>query len=92
MCPYPVYLQPQYWGMSEDPEGCKACDCDPGGSLSNDCDQRTGQCQCKPNIIGRRCNQPAPGFFLPYLDFLRYEGEFATGIGVSVVLCTVVPL
>ena len=36
------------------------CDCDPTGSLSNICDEFGGQCQCKPNVIGRRCDQCAP--------------------------------
>ncbi|CAH1782676.1 unnamed protein product [Owenia fusiformis] len=70
---------PGYYGLSNEREGCKACDCDVGGSLSNDCDQRTGECQCRENIIGRRCDQSRPGFFIPDLDWMKYEGEFATG-------------
>ena len=77
------FRQPQYWGLSEDPEGCQPCECDVGGSFDNNCDQQTGQCNCRPNIIGRRCDQPAPGYFVPNLDHYVYEGEESVGTGVS---------
>ena len=76
-------FQAQYWGLSDDINGCKACDCDVGGSLDNNCDQINGQCNCRPNIITRQCNQAKPGYFITYLDYLAYEGEFATGTGVG---------
>ncbi|ESO91420.1 hypothetical protein LOTGIDRAFT_209765 [Lottia gigantea] len=40
-----------------------ACDCDLTGSLSRDCEPLGGQCQCKPNVVGRRCDQCAPGTY-----------------------------
>uniref|UniRef100_A0A665X2B1 Laminin subunit beta-2-like n=1 Tax=Echeneis naucrates TaxID=173247 RepID=A0A665X2B1_ECHNA len=40
-----------------------ACKCDPQGSVSSMCDARGGQCHCKPNVIGRRCDQCAPGTY-----------------------------
>lgn len=40
-----------------------ACQCDPQGSLSGECDKVGGQCRCKPNVIGRRCDQCAPGTY-----------------------------
>lgn len=40
-----------------------ACDCDPQGSVSSLCDVRGGQCRCRPNVIGRRCDQCAPGTY-----------------------------
>ncbi|XP_042568965.1 laminin subunit beta-1-like [Cyprinus carpio] len=43
--------------------GALACQCDPQGSLSAECDKIGGQCHCKPNIIGRKCDQCAPGTF-----------------------------
>ena len=39
------------------------CDCDPTGSKSNICDEFGGQCECKENVIGRRCDQCAPGTY-----------------------------
>lgn len=32
------------------------CECDPTGSLSGICSGKGGQCDCKPNVIGRRLN------------------------------------
>ena len=66
---------PNFWGLSQDEEGCKACDCDPGGSYSGSCDQSNGQCQCRPHVTGRRCDQPEEGYFVPFLDHLTYEAE-----------------
>lgn len=40
-----------------------ACQCDPQGSLSAECDKVGGQCHCKPNVIGRQCDQCAPGTY-----------------------------
>uniref|UniRef100_A0A8C5ASR3 Laminin, beta 2-like n=1 Tax=Gadus morhua TaxID=8049 RepID=A0A8C5ASR3_GADMO len=39
------------------------CQCDPQGSVSADCEKVGGQCLCKPNVIGRRCDQCAPGTY-----------------------------
>ncbi|XP_064631916.1 laminin subunit beta-1-like isoform X2 [Lineus longissimus] len=72
---------PKYWGLSEDPDGCKPCECDIGGAFNRDCDQGDGHCQCRPNIIGRNCDQVKPGYYLPLLDYNAYEGEFAQGDG-----------
>ncbi|KAF6030638.1 LanB1 [Bugula neritina] len=72
---------PEYWGLSKDVEGCKPCGCDIGGSYDNMCDVISGQCNCKPGITGRACNQTIPGYFVTDLDYLRYEAEYAQGIG-----------
>ncbi|ETN68384.1 hypothetical protein NECAME_15860 [Necator americanus] len=32
-----------------------SCDCDPTGSVSGICGVKGGQCECKPNVVGRRC-------------------------------------
>ncbi|XP_072320543.1 laminin subunit beta-2-like, partial [Eucyclogobius newberryi] len=44
-------------------DGALPCQCDPEGSLSGQCEAVGGQCRCKPNVIGRRCDQCAPGTF-----------------------------
>ena len=41
----------------------KACECDNTGSESSLCDKYSGQCPCKKNVAGRRCNRCAPGFY-----------------------------
>ncbi|KAK9872272.1 hypothetical protein WA026_017075 [Henosepilachna vigintioctopunctata] len=47
-----------------DPEAsnCFPCLCDPIGSLSKDCENKTGQCQCKPHFVGRTCSKCEEGF------------------------------
>lgn len=51
------------------PKGdCKPCECYPVGTeLNRDgaiiCDQSTGTCHCKPNIVGRNCDKCADGFY-----------------------------
>ncbi|KAG7472317.1 hypothetical protein MATL_G00107440 [Megalops atlanticus] len=44
-------------------DGALPCFCDPQGSLSAECNKVGGQCRCKPNVIGRRCDQCAPGTY-----------------------------
>ena len=49
--------------LEEDPikrEICIACDCLIEGSTSTICDKKTGQCQCKPNVVGLKCDK-CPG-------------------------------
>lgn len=76
-------LQEEHWGLSKEEEGCQPCGCDIGGSYDNDCDFSSGQCNCKPGITGRACDQAIPGFFVTDLDYLRYEAELARSTGVS---------
>ncbi|XP_063219684.1 laminin subunit beta-1 isoform X2 [Bacillus rossius redtenbacheri] len=69
--------QLEYWGLSNDYEGCKPCDCDPGGAIDNNCDVITGQCRCRSHVTGRTCSQPDQSYFSGALDFLVYEAELA---------------
>ncbi|XP_042867621.1 laminin subunit beta-1-like isoform X3 [Penaeus japonicus] len=40
-----------------------SCQCDGTGSYSSICSSMGGQCDCKPNVVGRRCDRCAPGTF-----------------------------
>lgn len=82
MCVHLVF-QHGFYGLSDIDTGCTPCDCDVGGSISEACDQTTGACTCKPNIIGKQCNEPRPGYYYAMLDYLLYEAELAKGFGVS---------
>ena len=57
-----LLLQPYYWGLSSG-TGCKPCMCDPVGSEVKQCDLISGQCQCRPGVIGEQCDQCAPGYY-----------------------------
>lgn len=58
---------PRHYGFPTEPEsvatpesemkGCKHCDCELIGAVDDDCDVATGQCNCKQNIEGRRCDR-----------------------------------
>ncbi|XP_018022771.1 laminin subunit beta-1 isoform X4 [Hyalella azteca] len=40
-----------------------ACECDKTGAQSNICSQLGGQCNCKRNVAGRRCDRCTPGTY-----------------------------
>lgn len=65
-----------YYALKRDDVfGCEPCRCSLGGSLNSICDKQTGQCVCRPSIVGRECNQPALGHYFPTLHHLKYELE-----------------
>ncbi|CAI4221000.1 unnamed protein product [Auanema sp. JU1783] len=68
---------PEHYGLSEDPDGCKACDCDIGGSFDNSCDLATGQCKCREGFSGRRCDTADSSFYCANIDHYTYEAERA---------------
>lgn len=39
-----------------------ACNCDPLGSSSTECDEKSGQCPCKPLFEGRDCSSCIEGY------------------------------
>lgn len=43
--------------------GALPCQCDFSGSLSFECEKFGGQCQCRPNVIGRKCEACRTGFY-----------------------------
>ncbi|KAM6926955.1 laminin subunit beta-4 [Lycodopsis pacificus] len=68
---------PGFWGLGNSAFRCSPCDCDVGGAHSTTCSPEDGQCHCLPNMVGQRCSDPAPGYFLPPLDYFLYEAELA---------------
>ena len=54
--------QPGYCCMG--PDGCRACECDPGGSLNPQCHHGNGTCDCRSGVIGQKCDSLAPNRFL----------------------------
>ncbi|CAJ1072333.1 laminin subunit alpha-3-like [Xyrichtys novacula] len=58
--------------------GCQGCECDVGGAISMACDEMSGQCQCRKNVVGLRCTEPAPNYYFPTLHQLKYEVEDGT--------------
>lgn len=68
---------PGYWGLGNTVYGCIPCDCDIGGARRTECSSEEGQCECRPNMVGLKCSDPAAGYFLAPLDFYIYEAENA---------------
>ncbi|XP_050565519.1 laminin subunit alpha-2 [Cygnus atratus] len=52
-----------YFGNALDARNCQPCHCHINGSISEICDSKTGQCECKANVIGRRCDVCKPETF-----------------------------
>ena len=40
-----------------------ACECNEEGSVGIECDEASGKCTCKENIIGDKCTQCATEFW-----------------------------
>uniref|UniRef100_A0A8C8HC76 Laminin, alpha 1 n=1 Tax=Oncorhynchus tshawytscha TaxID=74940 RepID=A0A8C8HC76_ONCTS len=51
-----------YYGDAITAKNCQACACHDKGSYSGVCDLLTGQCTCKPNVVGEKCDQCQVGF------------------------------
>ncbi|XP_062260014.1 laminin subunit alpha-3-like [Platichthys flesus] len=58
--------------------GCQGCQCDVGGAIGMACDETSGKCQCRKNIVGRKCTEPAPSYYFPSLHQLKFEVEDGT--------------
>uniref|UniRef100_I3MWP1 Laminin subunit alpha-5 n=1 Tax=Ictidomys tridecemlineatus TaxID=43179 RepID=I3MWP1_ICTTR len=59
-----LVCQPQTFGCHP-LVGCEECNCSGPGVLEladPACDVDSGQCRCRPNVAGRRCDSCAPGF------------------------------
>lgn len=57
--------------------GCKPCDCDIGGSASNICNKKSGECRCHPRITGRECTRPLQLHYFPTL--YQFKNEYEDG-------------
>ena len=53
--------KPNHWNLSEaNPDGCEPCGCSEIGSKSMQCDSKNGNCICKPNVGGQKCDACTP--------------------------------
>ena len=41
--------------------------------MGQNCDKDTGQCQCQPHVVGRRCTGPQAGYYVPISDANQYQ-------------------
>ncbi|XP_057713314.1 laminin subunit alpha-3-like isoform X2 [Corythoichthys intestinalis] len=67
--------KPLHWNLAADsPHGCEGCRCDVKGTLSGvgECEQKNGQCHCKPRVGGRTCDSCDDGYYL--LQKKKYFG------------------
>lgn len=69
------FCRPSFYGNALG-RSCKDCSCSKTGSFDNNCQNITGQCNCKPNVIGRTCDACAENTF-----------NFASGGGCSLCNC-----
>ncbi|EDL93825.1 laminin, alpha 2 (predicted), isoform CRA_b [Rattus norvegicus] len=52
-----------YFGDAVDAKNCQPCRCNVNGSFSEICHRKTGQCECRPNVQGQRCDECKPETF-----------------------------
>ncbi|KAJ8045141.1 Usherin [Holothuria leucospilota] len=53
-----------YYNLQLDnPDGCEQCQCNPAGSITGDCEQNSGGCLCKANVIGDQCDRCNFGYY-----------------------------
>ncbi|KAK2708492.1 hypothetical protein QYM36_014189 [Artemia franciscana] len=59
--------------------GCTDCSCNPGGSILSTlvphCDKISGQCTCRPRVMGRACDEPLQLHYFPTLHQMLFEAE-----------------
>ena len=73
---------PGFYNLSS--SGCDPCQCNSVGMLSSSggkCDQLTGQCQCKANVVGLKCDMCETGFFIR--DPSNFDGCVACGCNTN---------
>ena len=55
-----------FYNISRDnPDGCDPCSCETRGTVGSSisCDVETGQCECKPNVVGLNCSSCTENHF-----------------------------
>ncbi|CAM4504786.1 unnamed protein product [Lepidochelys olivacea] len=58
--------KPLYWNLArENPDGCTECQCEVTGTLSGvgECQQKNGDCHCKPDVCGGSCDTCEAGYY-----------------------------
>ena len=61
---------PYYWGDALSAKKCQACQCSALGTIQDDltgeprqCNLDNGQCDCKPNVKNKQCDECKNGFW-----------------------------
>nr|XP_004550571.2 laminin subunit alpha-2 isoform X4 [Maylandia zebra] len=49
-----------YYGDAIIAKDCQPCQCHTNGSVSEVCNQETGECHCKENVLGQKCDKCRP--------------------------------
>uniref|UniRef100_A0A7M4EVN4 Laminin subunit alpha-1 n=1 Tax=Crocodylus porosus TaxID=8502 RepID=A0A7M4EVN4_CROPO len=69
-----------YYGDPEAPGGsCQQCQCNPDGSVHNNCDHITGKCICKQGVAGQLCDECEPRYILVENECLSCNDD-CTGV------------
>ncbi|KAJ7406864.1 hypothetical protein WISP_130137 [Willisornis vidua] len=63
--PHCAQCQPGYYGNALQ-RSCRPCECEPLGSESPQCEQDSGQCQCRLGFGGLRCDHCQRGYQEPF--------------------------
>ncbi|XP_078092838.1 laminin subunit alpha-5 isoform X1 [Mustelus asterias] len=80
-----IVCEPQAFGCHP-LVGCEQCNCSHSGIQDRNkpgCNRESGQCRCKPNVTGRRCDRCAPGFY-HYPDCMPCD---CNGAGTQASIC-----
>ncbi|KAI9555274.1 hypothetical protein GHT06_017789 [Daphnia sinensis] len=75
-----------YWGIhsvGKNANGCEPCDCHRLGSIRADCEQMTGRCVCRANVVGLKCDRCHDGQLVDKVPggCVGYGGNGGAGSG-----------
>ncbi|XP_054715535.1 agrin-like [Uloborus diversus] len=82
--------EPGYWGLHKISDGnsaCTHCNCNPYGSIRDDCEQTTGRCVCKHGIQGMKCDACPSGMVLGPEGCLDESQANATAVSCDDLRC-----